>query len=82
MAGYTNFVENTSFPVDEQAADQMSADAKQRKFFDNYYTKVGSVDPAQYDKWKANHKCSFNYFGSVNRMELEGEKPIFGGSLS
>ena len=49
MAGYTNFVENTAFPVDEHAADQMSADAKQRKFFDSYYTKVGSVDPAQYD---------------------------------
>ena len=49
MAEYTNFVENTAFPVDEHAADQMSADEKQRKFFDNYYTKVGSVDPAQYD---------------------------------
>jgi len=49
MAEYTNFVENTNFPVDDQVSDQMSADAKQRKFFDNYYTKVGSVDPAQFD---------------------------------
>jgi len=49
MAEYTNFVENTSFPIQEQADQSFSSDKKQRKFFDNYYTKVDSVDPAQFD---------------------------------
>ena len=39
-------------------------------------------DPAQYDSWKANHKCSFNYVGSANGMEVEGAKRIFGRSIT
>ena len=49
MAEYTNFVENTSLPIHENADGNFSSDVKQRKFFDNYYTKVDSVDPAQFD---------------------------------
>ena len=35
-------------------------------------------DPTQYDTRKANHTCSFNYVGSVNGMEVDGAKQIFG----
>lgn len=39
-------------------------------------------DPAQYDTWKANHNCSYNYVGSANGMEVEGAKRIFGRSIT
>ena len=38
-------------------------------------------NPGQYDTWKANHKCNFNYVGSAGGMEVEGAKRIFGRSI-
>ena len=39
-------------------------------------------NPAEYDIWKAHHKCSYNYKGSANGMEVKGAKRIFGRSIA
>ena len=38
-------------------------------------------NPGQYDTWKANHKCNFNYVVSAGGMGVEGAKRIFGRSI-
>ena len=42
----TNITEHTNLPYEDA---KITADEKQRKFFDSYYTKDASVDPAQFD---------------------------------
>jgi len=49
MATYTDIIENTNVPVNDNIDKELTPDEKQRKFFGNYYKKVGSVDPAQFD---------------------------------
>jgi len=43
----------------------------------NLKENLRKTDPAQYDLWKVNHVCSYNYTGSANGMEVEGAKRIF-----
>ena len=45
----TNISEHTNHPFGDNVAKEFTADEKQQKFFDNYYTKVDSVDPAHFD---------------------------------
>jgi len=49
MPNYTNYYKNTAQPINETSSGKLSVDDKRQKFFNNYYTKVQSVDPAQYD---------------------------------
>ena len=49
MATYTDTIEKTNVPVNNNIDKELTPDEKQRKFFGNYYKQVGSVDPAQFD---------------------------------
>tara|TARA_B100000809_G_C15111782_1_gene520885 strand:- start:433 stop:837 length:405 start_codon:yes stop_codon:yes gene_type:complete len=45
----TNVSKFTNQPISNNIENELSADEKQRKFFDNYYSNVESVDGAQFD---------------------------------
>jgi|14_taG_2_1085336.scaffolds.fasta_scaffold01561_11 hypothetical protein len=49
MPTYTNYYKNTAVPVNTTSNGKPSIDEKRQRYFDNYYTKVQSVDPAQFD---------------------------------
>lgn len=49
MPSYTNYYKNTSLPVNTTEKGKPSLDDKREAFFGNYYSKVQSVDPAQFD---------------------------------
>ena len=49
MPSYTNYYKNTALPVNTLKSGKLSNDEKRQKYFDNYYTAVQSVDPAQFD---------------------------------
>jgi hypothetical protein len=49
MPKYTNYYKNTAVPVNTTQSGKPSIDEKRQRYFDNYYTKVQSVDPAQFD---------------------------------
>jgi len=49
MPAFSTFNQNTAIPVNTSSSGKLSEDQKRQKFFDNYYTKVQSVDPAQFD---------------------------------
>jgi len=49
MPTYTNYYKNTAVPVNTTSSGKPSIDEKRQRYFDNYYTKVQSVDPAQFD---------------------------------
>lgn len=49
MPQYTNYYKNTAVPVNNNADGSLSSDDKRRRYFDNYYTKTTSVDPALFD---------------------------------
>lgn len=49
MAEYSSIIQKTNLPVYNTENTELSPDQKQRQFFGNYNTKVGSVDPAQYE---------------------------------
>lgn len=42
-------IKNTALPVNSLQQGKLTADQKRQKYFDNYYTSVKSVDPAQFD---------------------------------
>lgn len=49
MPSYTNYYKNTALPVNTIKSGKLSNDEKRQRYFDNYYTVVQSVDPAQFD---------------------------------
>ena len=49
MRAFTTFNQNTAIPVNTSRSGKLSEDQKRQRFFDNFYTKVQSVDPAQFD---------------------------------
>lgn len=49
MPQYTNYYKNTAVPVNNNADGSLSNDDKRHRYFDSYYTKTPSVDPAHFD---------------------------------
>jgi hypothetical protein len=49
MPAYTNYYKSTAMPVNNTPSGKLSDEEKRQRYFNNYYTKVQSVDPAQFD---------------------------------
>jgi hypothetical protein len=48
-SNYSSITQNTNLPIYSDQAKTVSSEKKQRNFFGNYHTKVGAVNPVDYD---------------------------------